>query len=102
MRYRAGPVVLEGLWLLCPEGLTGGHDRTVLRGDPASGRFSVFYYRSDTLLGVESLNRPADHLAVRKILTGKVPLTADEAADESVDLKSYAGQAVHAVGGTVT
>jgi 3-phenylpropionate/trans-cinnamate dioxygenase ferredoxin reductase subunit len=33
------------------------------------------------------VNRPGDHLAGRKLLANRVPLTPDQAADESVDLK---------------
>src|SRR5207253_2355857 len=49
-------------------GLTTGHDRTVLRGSLESGEFSVFCYRDGGLLGVESINRPADHAHSRRLL----------------------------------
>ncbi|MFB9950635.1 NAD(P)/FAD-dependent oxidoreductase [Rhizobium puerariae] len=70
-------------------GLIHGHDRTVLRGDPQSGRFSVFCYRGTRLLGVESVNRPADHMAARRFVgTSLAPVFA-EASDESLDLKRF-------------
>ena len=50
-------------------GLTTGHDRTVLRGDLESGAFSVFCYRDGALVGIESINRPADHAHARRILS---------------------------------
>ncbi len=68
-------------------GLIGGHDRTVLRGDLASGRFSVFCYRGERLLGVESINRPADHMAARRFVGTPWAPAAERASDENFDLK---------------
>ena len=68
-------------------GLSNGYDRTVTRGSPESRKFSVFYFRNDRFIAVDSVNRAGDHLAGRKLLANRVPLTPDQAADESVDLK---------------
>jgi 3-phenylpropionate/trans-cinnamate dioxygenase ferredoxin reductase component len=69
-------------------GLGIGHDRTVVRGDPESGKFSVFYFRGGRLCSVDSVNRPADHLAARKLLAAGTELSPEQAADESVNLKA--------------
>ncbi len=69
-------------------GLSGGSDREVLRGDPAAKKFSVFYFKNHRLIAVDSINRPADHMAARKLLAANTLLTPDQAADESFDLKS--------------
>jgi len=71
-------------------GLTIGHDRTVLRGDAESGEFSVFCYKGDTLLGVESINRPADHAHTRRLLAADRQVTPDQAADLGFDLRAAA------------
>jgi 3-phenylpropionate/trans-cinnamate dioxygenase ferredoxin reductase subunit len=71
-------------------GLTIGHDRAVVRGDPESGAFSVFCFRSDRLVGVESVNRPLDHMIARRLLAGEPRLTPAEAADPNFDLKAHA------------
>lgn len=71
-------------------GLTPGHDRAVLRGDPAAGGFSVFCYRGDRLLGVESVNRPLDHILTRKLMERGRQLTPDQAGDLGFDLKAHA------------
>jgi 3-phenylpropionate/trans-cinnamate dioxygenase ferredoxin reductase subunit len=70
-------------------GLTSGHDHTVVRGDPASGAFSTFCYAGDRLLGVESINRPADHIRVRRLLEARVPLLPGQAADPDLDLRAH-------------
>jgi 3-phenylpropionate/trans-cinnamate dioxygenase ferredoxin reductase subunit len=69
-------------------GLTAGYDRTVLRGDPASRAFSVFCFRGAKLLGIESVNRAADHMFGRRLLSAGETITPEEAADMSFDLKA--------------
>jgi 3-phenylpropionate/trans-cinnamate dioxygenase ferredoxin reductase subunit len=69
-------------------GLPGGHDHTVIRGEPESGKFSVFYFRRGKLCAVDSVNRPADHMAARKLIGSGTKLTPAEAADESVNLRA--------------
>jgi 3-phenylpropionate/trans-cinnamate dioxygenase ferredoxin reductase component len=71
-------------------GLTNGHDRSVPRCDPASGEFSIFCYRGETLLGIESINRPGDHALARRLLGAGRQITPDEAADLSFDLRAVA------------
>lgn len=73
-------------------GLIGSCDTTVLRGDPISGSFSVFAFAAERLLGVESVNRPADHLAARKLLDAEAPLDPACAADPEFDLRGYAAR----------
>ncbi len=68
-------------------GLAIGHEQRVVRGDPQSGKFSVFYFRSGRLCAVDSVNRPADHMAARKLLGSGSALTPEQASDESVNLK---------------
>jgi 3-phenylpropionate/trans-cinnamate dioxygenase ferredoxin reductase subunit len=69
-------------------GLSAGFDRHDVRGDPASGKFAVLYYRDGELLAVDAVNSPADYLVVRKALTMGRTLPADRAADPRVPLKS--------------
>ena len=69
-------------------GLSQNYDRTVTRGDMALPKFSVFYFRDSRLVAVDSINRPADHMTARRILAGRMPVTPEQASDESVDLKT--------------
>jgi 3-phenylpropionate/trans-cinnamate dioxygenase ferredoxin reductase subunit len=70
-------------------GITQGHDASVLRGDPADGHFSVFCYCGGRLIGVESVNQAADHVAARRLLAGDPALTPEQAADQSYDLRAH-------------
>jgi 3-phenylpropionate/trans-cinnamate dioxygenase ferredoxin reductase subunit len=49
-------------------GLVAGSDTQVTLGDPKEGSFAVYHYLGDQLLGVESINRAADHMLGRKLL----------------------------------
>ena len=71
-------------------GLSQGHDRTVLRGDMASGRFSVFCFRGDYLVAAESINQAADHMAMRRILKGVRRPSPSQVADAEFSLKAFA------------
>ena len=74
-------------------GLTMNHDQTVTRGDPQGTSCSVFCFRDGRLLGVETVNRPADHMAARRLIGNHVALSPAQAADLSVDLKAIAAAA---------
>jgi len=72
-------------------GLAAPHDRAVVRGDPAAGAFSVFCFRAGSLAGVESVNRPLDHVLARKLLANGTDLAPEQAADPGFGLKARAG-----------
>lgn len=71
-------------------GFTAGADATVVRGDPGSGRFSVFAYSDGVLVGVDSVRKAADHVLARKLLARSVTPTAEQAADLGFEMKTLA------------
>jgi 3-phenylpropionate/trans-cinnamate dioxygenase ferredoxin reductase subunit len=68
-------------------GLAVGVDQSVTRGDPATGKFSMFHFCQGRLCAVDSINRPSDHIAARKLLQTRGLLSREQAADESFDIK---------------
>jgi 3-phenylpropionate/trans-cinnamate dioxygenase ferredoxin reductase subunit len=68
-------------------GLSKGHDRMVLRGDPAGSSFSVCYLRKHELLSLEAVNHSKDYMAARKLIQERVPLDPVRLADVSIPLK---------------
>jgi 3-phenylpropionate/trans-cinnamate dioxygenase ferredoxin reductase subunit len=69
-------------------GLSQGYDHSVTRGNADIQKFSVFYFKQDRLIAVDSINRPADHILARRLLAAHTPLTPEQAADEAVNLKT--------------
>lgn len=81
----------QGTLKLQIAGLSVPHDQAVVRGDPAAGQgFSVFCFRGGRLAGVESVNRPLDHVLARRILERGLGLTPAQAEDPAFDLKALA------------
>ena len=68
-------------------GLSQGHDRTVVRGDPATRSFSVCYLQDGELLALEAVNHSKDYMAARKVISERVRLDPAKLADPSVALK---------------
>ena len=69
-------------------GLIDGCDMFVLRGQPETRSFSIFGFGAGKLRAVESVNRPADHMIARRLITGGMALSPEQAADPSFDLKA--------------
>ncbi|MEU6088780.1 FAD/NAD(P)-binding oxidoreductase [Streptomyces sp. NPDC047085] len=70
-------------------GLGQAHDTelTLPTDDPTA--FSVLLFRDGELIAVESVNRPADHMAARRLLADNVPLTPDEASADGFTLRGH-------------
>jgi 3-phenylpropionate/trans-cinnamate dioxygenase ferredoxin reductase subunit len=71
-------------------GLTDGHDNVVVTGDPSTGAFSVFCFQGDRLLGVESVNKPVDHVLARRLLAANCPIRPEMVAVPGFDLRTAA------------
>ncbi|MFJ2770623.1 NAD(P)/FAD-dependent oxidoreductase [Streptomyces sp. NPDC087300] len=69
-------------------GLDEGHDGEVVLSEE-SGAFSVLLFNGDELCAVESVNRPGDHLAARRLLERRVPLGPGEASEPGFTLKGH-------------
>ena len=53
-------------------------------------RGTVLRFGGGRLLGVESVNRPLDHVLARKLLANGTGLSPEQAADPGFDLKAHA------------
>lgn len=71
-------------------GISTGYDRIATRGNRESQKLSVFYFKGNKLLAIDSINRPADHMFGRKLISSAIPVTLEQAADETVDLRTLA------------
>jgi 3-phenylpropionate/trans-cinnamate dioxygenase ferredoxin reductase subunit len=80
----------QGAQRLQIAGLTTGFQQVVIRGDVDGGSYSAFCYAGDKLLGIESVNRPADHAHARRLLAAGRQVTPEQARDDSFDLRAAA------------
>jgi 3-phenylpropionate/trans-cinnamate dioxygenase ferredoxin reductase subunit len=74
-------------------GLSMGANQWAVRGDMGragdsgiAGSFSVYHFKGEQLLAVDSVNASKDHLQVRKLLDAGVSPTPAQAADTGFDL----------------
>lgn len=69
-------------------GLAAGADRSVLRGSQEAHAFSLFHYRGEQLLAVDSLNQPQVHMLARRMLDAGRSPTPAQAADSGFELNT--------------
>ena len=70
-------------------GLSDGYDQTVMRGDPATGGFALFYMKGGCLIAVDAINRTREYMAGRKIIPNFPRIDPARLADETVDMKTF-------------
>jgi len=69
-------------------GVADSYDDVVVRGTVESGSYSAFVLRSGELMACESVNRPRDHVAARRLLASGLHMATSDLIDETFDLKS--------------
>ncbi len=71
-------------------GLSGGHDKTVIRGDETSRSFAAFYFHGVQLIAVDAINRPAEFMLAKKLIHAAAEgaiIDPTKLADESIHPK---------------
>lgn len=68
-------------------GLSMGHDRTVLRGDPAARSFSLIYLRQDQVIALDCVNATRDYAQGRRLVEAGAVIEPERLADASRPLK---------------
>jgi len=68
-------------------GLSAYHDDAVMRGDPASGSFSILYRRSGRVVAVDCVNASNEFFHGRALVQNKVAAEPADLADTRVPLK---------------
>ena len=69
-------------------GLPFNATRSVVRGRPDDGSFSVFHFAGERLVAIDSVNRASDHMVGRRLIAGGVSPSPETCADEGIDLKA--------------
>jgi 3-phenylpropionate/trans-cinnamate dioxygenase ferredoxin reductase subunit len=68
-------------------GMNRGYDQVVVRGDPATRSFAVFYLQANRLLAVDAINRPAEFILARTLIPREGTVDAARLADDAVAVK---------------
>jgi 3-phenylpropionate/trans-cinnamate dioxygenase ferredoxin reductase component len=68
-------------------GVGHGYDTIVMRGAPASRRFSACYLREGELIAIDCINAPKDQMAARKLIAVHARPDPVKLADAAIPLK---------------
>ncbi len=60
----------------------------ILRGEPDSAACAVFNFKDGKLICVETVNRPAEHMLGRKLISQQIAVTPRQVADPGFNLKA--------------
>ncbi|MFC7049298.1 NAD(P)/FAD-dependent oxidoreductase [Emcibacter nanhaiensis] len=70
-------------------GLSAGYDQIVIRGDLNSRSIAAFYLKDGVLIAMDGVNRPAEFMASKKLITMKAKPDPDKLADPDVNMKEF-------------
>ena len=68
-------------------GLSIGHDRAIVRGDPARRSFSIVYLRRGRVVALDCVNATKDYVQGRKLVEQQASIAFDRLANTDVALK---------------
>lgn len=68
-------------------GFNTDFDEYVVRGEMETRKFSVCYFKNKKLIGVDSLNKAADHLGARKLIQAGISPSEEKIKNTSIKLK---------------
>jgi 3-phenylpropionate/trans-cinnamate dioxygenase ferredoxin reductase subunit len=68
-------------------GLSAGYDTVVVRGDPATRKFSVVYLRDGRVIALDCVNLVRDYVQGRRLVTERLVIDPEKLSDPDVPLK---------------
>ncbi len=74
-------------------GLSESYDESVVRGDPDTRKFAVFYLRGGKLIAVDAINSAPEFLASKKLIIAGTSLAPEQLKDTSLSMKEIAAAA---------
>ena len=74
-------------------GLWTGADQRVVRGDPSSRAFAVFYLKEGHLIAVDAVNSAPEFIVGKKLVAAKAKVAPAELADKSISMKDIGARA---------
>ncbi|WP_269514105.1 NAD(P)/FAD-dependent oxidoreductase [Brevundimonas subvibrioides] len=71
-------------------GLQNEADRTVVRGEPATGRFAVFHLSGDRIVCVEAVSAPPEFMAGKQLIGRRTRVDVGKLTDPAISMKAVA------------
>lgn len=71
-------------------GLLTGPADPVIRGDPATGSFSIFYMQQGAVIAMDAVNAPKDFMGGRALVQARARLAPERLADTQVPVRQLA------------
>ena len=68
-------------------GLLDNYDDIVVRGDIKKQSFAVFYTKDNRITASDCVNRPAEHMMSRKLISEKILIDKNRLSDETIPIK---------------
>ncbi|MFT3722052.1 MAG: FAD-dependent oxidoreductase [Hyphomonadaceae bacterium] len=75
-------------------GLWTGADQTIVRGDPNSRAFAVFYLKEGRLIAVDAVNSAPEYIVGKKLVAAKAAVAPGDLADKSISMKDIGAKAL--------
>ncbi len=75
-------------------GLSAGFDEQIVRGDPSSESFTLFYLKEGKLLAADAINASPEFVFSRKLITHNAKINPEQLADLNVPMKEIAAAAL--------
>jgi 3-phenylpropionate/trans-cinnamate dioxygenase ferredoxin reductase subunit len=75
-------------------GLSGNHDRVVIRGEPEDRSFAAFYMHGDLITAVDAVNSPREFMLSKKLLACGARIEPDILSDTEIPFKDLAEAAL--------
>lgn len=69
-------------------GLSDGYEEAVIRGSMEASSFIAFYLKEGRVIAAESVNRPGDFMAAKRIIGERMEIAPARLSDDSASLKS--------------
>lgn len=79
----------QGSFKLQIVGITTAADHVHVAGSVEEGRLATYCFQGERLLGIETVNRPGEHMAGRKLLSGDLKLARAAVEHTDFDLKAH-------------
>jgi len=75
-------------------GLWTGADERIVRGDPQTRSFAVFYLKEGKVIAVDAVNAAPEYLVGKKLVAAQATVAPGELADKSMSMKDIGARAL--------